>query len=279
MVLNAVRRSLDGSVIHEVAAFVAGDRDKYERELLLSRKRLEEMHAVANDRALLAEEMIGIVSHDLRNPLSSISLGTALLARAELSDSQQRTLQRIARSTERANRLIADLLDFTQARIGKRLSVSPEAIDVHQAIAHAVEELAHVYPGRALQHVREGAGSSEADANRLAQLVGNLVSNAMVYGKPDRPVTVTTIEATSFSIAVHNEGSPIPDEVQSRIFQPLTRGTTANSSARSIGLGLFIVREIAKAHGGTTAVTSTADAGTTFTAHFPRTQRAAGSES
>jgi sigma-B regulation protein RsbU (phosphoserine phosphatase) len=278
MVLNAVRRTLEGAVAHDIAAFVARDRDRYERELLLSRKRLEEMvaeattlQAVANDRALLAEEMIGIVSHDLRNPLSSISLGSALLARGELSEGQQRTLQRVVRSTERANRLIADLLDFTQARIGRALSVSLETIDVHEAVAHAVDELAHVYPGRALRHLREGQGASPADANRLAQLVGNLVSNAMVYGKPDAAVTVTSrIDATSFSIAVHNDGAPIPQEIQTRIFQPMTRGTTASSAARSVGLGLFIVREIAKAHGGTAAVASSADAGTTFTAVFPR---------
>lgn len=278
MVLNAVRHASDGSVVHDVAAFVARDRDKYERELVLSRKRIEEsvaeahrLQGVANDRALLAEEMIAIVSHDLRNPLSSITLGCALLARGELPDNQQRTLQRIVRSTERANRLIADLLDFTQARIGKTLSVSLERTDVHEAVAHAVDELAHVYPGRMLRHVRKGEGLSSADANRLAQLVGNLVSNAMVYGKPDAAVTVTSsIDSASFSIGVHNEGTPIPQDLRTRIFQPMTRGTNAGSATRSIGLGLFIVREIAKAHGGTASVASSAETGTTFTASFPR---------
>src|SRR5687768_6179829 len=108
MVLNAVRRAHDGTFVHDIAAFIARDRDKYERELLLSRKRLEELVAeatrlenMANDRALLAEQTIGIVSHDLRNPLSSIALGTALLARG-LPEGQQRTLNRIARATERA---------------------------------------------------------------------------------------------------------------------------------------------------------------------------------
>jgi sigma-B regulation protein RsbU (phosphoserine phosphatase) len=271
MVLNAVRRTHESETVHDIAAFIARDRDRYERELLLSRKRLEELNALAIDRALLAEEMIGIVSHDLRNPLSSISLGSALLARGELSESQQRTLQRVVRSTERANRLIADLLDFTQARIGRALSVTLEPIDVHEAVAHAVDELAQVYPGRVLRHVCEGQGGSPADANRLAQLVGNLVSNAMVYGKPDAAVTVTSrVDATAFSIAVHNEGAPIPQEIQTRIFQPMTRGTTTSSATRSVGLGLFIVREIAKAHGGTTTVASSAEAGTTFTAVFPR---------
>ena len=278
LVLNAVVVTMEGKVVHEVAAFVARDRDRYERELLLSRKKLEEtaaeatrLEAIANDRALLAEEMIGIVSHDLRNPLSGITLARALLESTPLDDSQQRTVARIGRATERANRLIADLLDFTQARIGKGLSVALQAIDVHEAVGHAVEELAHVYPGRALQHVRSGEGESMADANRLVQLIGNLVSNAMVYGRPDAPVTVTSsIDQGAFSIAVHNEGPPIPPEVQARIFQPMTRGSSAGSASRSIGLGLFIVREIAKAHRGTASVASTAEGGTTFTTIFPR---------
>jgi sigma-B regulation protein RsbU (phosphoserine phosphatase) len=278
LVLNAVVRKRGDEVVHEVAAFIARDRDRYERELLLSRRKLEQaaieatrLEALAKDRALLAEEMIGIVSHDLRNPLSSIALGSALLASSALNEGQLRTLARIGRATERANRLIADLLDFTQARIGKGLSVALEPIDVHVAVGHAVDELAHVYPGRALRHVQRGRGESMADANRLAQLIGNLVSNAMVYGKPDAPITVTSsTDDTAFSVAVHNEGPAIPEDVQARMFQPMTRGTNASSASRSIGLGLFIVHEIAKAHRGTAKVSSTAEAGTTFSAVFPR---------
>lgn len=278
MVLNAVRRVSDGRVIHDVAVFVARDRDKYEKELVLSRKRLEELvaeatrlEAIAKDRAVLAEQMIGIVSHDLRNPLSSIVMGVALLAQAELPDSQRRTLSRISRSVERAHLLIADLLDFTAARLGSGLSIALEPLDLHDAVSHAVDELALVHSGRSLKHVRTGEGACVADANRLAQLVGNLVSNAMTYGKPEAPVTVTSsVDESACSITVHNDGTPIPEEVQARIFQPMTRGTSANGGARSIGLGLFIVREIARAHRGTASLTSTADAGTTFTASFPR---------
>jgi sigma-B regulation protein RsbU (phosphoserine phosphatase) len=278
MVLNAIRNEQDGTFVYDIAAFVARDRDIYERELIQSRKRLEELvaeatrlHAEAKDRALFAEQMIGIVSHDLRNPLTSISIGAALLARGELSESQQRTLTRISRSTDRASRLIADLLDFTQARVGKGLSVTREPIDLHEAIAQAVDELASVYSTRTLDHVRVGEGTCSADGNRLAQLVGNLVANAMAYGDPDSPVTVTSlIDDTSFSVAVHNHGAPIPQELQATLFQPMTRGSHATNKGRSVGLGLFIVREIARAHGGSASVTSTAEAGTTFRATFNR---------
>lgn len=278
MVLNAVRNERAGEVTHELAAYVARDRDKYERELVLSRKRLETLvteakrhQEEAKDRALVAEQMMGIVSHDLRNPLSAITMATALLIRGDLSESQQRTASRISRATDRATRLIADLLDFTQARLGSGLSIAKSEIRLHESISEAVDELAHAHPGRTLQHLRFGEGECMADADRLAQLVGNLVSNAVAHGDPVHPITVTSsIGEGTFSVAVHNQGTPIPREAQGRLFEAMTRGKDAPTVGRSVGLGLFIVREIAKAHGGHAEVESSAEQGTTFRAIFPR---------
>ena len=278
VVLNAIRRQHGGVVIHDIAAFVARDRDKYERELLQSRKRLEVLVAEATrlqnearDHALAAEQMIGIVSHDLRNPISGIQMGAALLGKGELSVSQQRVLARMHRATERARTLIADLLDFTQARLGGGITISRQVIQLHDVVAETVSDLALTYPGRSLTHARSGAGPCVGDANRLAQLLGNLISNAMTYGKPESPVTVhSSIEEREFSVAVHNDGVPIPIEIQAHIFQPMSRGENVRSASRSVGLGLFIVSEIAKAHGGGTIVKSSAELGTTFRATFPR---------
>jgi phosphoserine phosphatase RsbU/P len=277
VVFNAVRRMHGGVTVHEIAAFVARDRDAYERELLQSRRRLEELvteltrlKSEAQDRAAAAEQMIGIVSHDLRNPLSSIRLATILLNSTHPSDEQKRTLDRLARATDRADHLISDLLDFTQARLGKGLSVVLAAIDLHEVIGRAVDELSLVYSRRALCHSRSGTGACRGDGNRLAQLVGNLISNAMTYGDPNAPVTVTSsVAASSFTVAVHNAGTSIPPEVQARIFQPMTRGTDVNAG-RSVGLGLFIVQEIARAHGGSVTVASNPEDGTTFAATMQR---------
>ena len=277
MVLNALQRTVQGVVVHDLSAFVARDRDKYERELLLSRKRLEQLVAEANrlemeakDHALAAEMMIGIVSHDLRNPMASIHMATALLARS-MAPAQQRTLDRITRSTTRANALIADLLDFTQARLGKGLSVTRERLDLHATVAAAVDDMSTAYPNRSFVHERVGEGTCSGDANRLSQLIGNLASNAVTYGTPDAPVTVrSTIREDSFVLEVHNGGAPIPVELQPEIFRPMSRGAHASTATRSVGLGLFIVSEIAKAHGGTAHVTSTATSGTTFTVVCPR---------
>src|SRR5690606_12376991 len=126
----------------EVAVFVATDRRKYERELMLARRRAEELperdrevqealartvaerqrveeelRREAQERAVLVEQLVGIVSHDLRNPLNAIVLGAGLLAAAQLGP-HARTVERITSAAGRANRLIADLLDFTQARLG-----------------------------------------------------------------------------------------------------------------------------------------------------------------
>ncbi len=277
LVINAVRVERAGKVVHELAAFVARDRDRYEQELVRSRRRLEELvaekaelHAIAQDRALAAEQMIGIVSHDLRNPLGAIQMGAALLSGHPLAPAQKRVVDRIRRATDRASQLIMDLLDFTQARLGRGLSATIAPIALHDLVGDVLDELRLAHPQRALVHVRRGDGPCTGDASRLAQLLGNLVSNAVAYGEPGAPITVTSsVGGASCSIAVHNAGRAIPSELQATLFEPMTRGQDSDRAARSIGLGLFIVREIARAHGGTVQATSTAEAGTTFEMSWP----------
>ena len=281
MVLNARRHEMPHGVRTELALFVARDRDIYERELVQSRKRLEELVAqatahqeAAKDRALFAEQMVGIVSHDLRNPLSTIQMGTHVLTRGETRPHQLSILGRILRASERSHRLIADLLDFTQARLGKGISVSPKPFALHATVEDVVDELRQGFEGRALLHDKQGDGDCVADADRVAQVVGNLVANAMAYGRPETAVTVRSrVAPDRFEVSVHNAGEPIPADTQARLFQPLVRGTEGGA-VRSVGLGLFIVSEIAKAHGGEVTVHSTKDEGTTFLATFPRTASA-----
>jgi sigma-B regulation protein RsbU (phosphoserine phosphatase) len=278
MVLNAVRTTSPAGVLHDIAAFVARDRDKYERELIQSRKKLEDMvaqtkrlHEEAKDRATFAEQMVGIVSHDLRNPLSAIQMATALLTRESLSRVQSQAAERIGRSTRRATRMISDLLDFTAARIGTGLKVRVVPFDLHATVTEAVEELMLAFSGRALRHSHIGTGECCGDADRLSQLIGNLVANAMAYGDKEGTVTVqSSIQPTSYSVSVHNDGPAIPDSVQSKLFEPMVRGVTEGESRRSVGLGLFIVRQIAEAHRGIVSVASTDITGTTFEATIPR---------
>jgi sigma-B regulation protein RsbU (phosphoserine phosphatase) len=207
----------------------------------------------------------------MRNPLSVVSLSTHVLARGALDVEQAQAVVRIRTATARADRLIADLLDFTQARLGGGIAVRKRAIQLHALVHDCVHEVAPAYPDRPLTHHRSGAGECAGDPDRLAQLLGNLIGNAMTYGDPGQPVTVTSaIEPESFSVAVHNRGEPISEAVLATLFAPMVRGPGVKTVGRSIGLGLYIVHEIASAHGGTVGVASTADEGTTFVARFPR---------
>ncbi|WP_122413587.1 PAS domain-containing sensor histidine kinase [Pseudomonas viridiflava] len=292
MMLNAVRREYPAGVLHELAVFLAEERNKYERELLAARKMAEELlqhqmsvqseltsarnrlrlaHAEAEIRAIFAEQMVGIVSHDLRNPLAAIKMAAGLLERSLLEPRQQRFLGQIHHSTDRAERMIVDLLDFTQARVGQGINLSMQSIDLHATVARGVEELRLTFTANALIHRMEGEGACVADPDRLLQLVGNLVSNAVTYGAPDSDIVITSaFEANAIKVSVHNRGEPIPMEKVDSLYEPAVRVVSDSDETRTVGLGLFIVREIVRAHLGDISVRSSVEEGTTFTATLPR---------
>ena len=291
MLMNAIRRAHGGRLFDELSMVIAEDRHAYERELLQARRRAEQLLQqerqaqlalaqaeqqlklaleAAEDRALFAEQLIGIVSHDLRTPLQAIRLGTQLLARTPLDEGQLKTVNNVLRASRRAQRLVEDLLDFTVARVGRGVSVTPQAVDLPQVLADTVEELRAAYPQQPLALRHDGRAMAMADAARVAQLVGNLVANATAYGAPARPITIASqVRDDGFSVSVHNEGAPIDAALLPRLFEPMVRGE-ARPTDRSVGLGLFIVREIARAHGGRVDVASAVGLGTTFTFHSSR---------
>lgn len=281
--VNMAEAPWQGRTLLHISFFIAEDRNKYEQELLLQRRRLEELaarhaqdqhdlttaRAQAEDRAQFAEQMVGVVSHDIRNPLSVIHMSTVLLERGNLDAQQLAALARVGRAVLRVRHLIGDLLDFTQARLGGGISVRASEVDLHQAVADSIAELAVAYPASPLRHERMGHDTCTADADRIIQAVGNLVSNAASHGEPGRPITVRT-ESTEggFRISVHNEGKPIPPDVLPRLFEPMVRGADAGS--QGVGLGLYIVAAIVRAHGGTVRAESTAEVGTSFILELPR---------
>lgn len=285
VIFNAIERSWGGRPVIHLAAFIAEDRHKYERELLLQRQRAEELaaenakgqqqladaNAEAEDRAIFAEKLVGMVSHDIRNPLSVIHMSTVLLERGGITEQQRNVVARISRAVDRVRALIGDLLDFTQAKLGRGLSVNMAEVDLHHVVADAVADLQVALAGREVRHVRgDGDGTCTADMDRIVQAVGNLVGNAATHGAPGGPITVTTQRAGSgFTIAVHNEGQPIPPEIVPSLFQPLVRGSPERAADGGIGLGLFIVQQIVERHGGSTTVDSTGQGGTTFSLHLP----------
>jgi len=276
MILNAHRRRRPEGEFDEIAAFAAEDRSRYERELMGARRKADalleaerETRSLMRDRALFAEQMVGIVSHDLRNPLSAILMGVQMLEHVE-GERRTRILGHVRHSADRARRLIEELLDFTQARVGKGLTVNLRSIDLHEVVDGALAELRLAYPGRTIEYMPEGDSACVADADRLAQLIGNLVSNAAAYGQVDTPVFVRSgVAGATAEIVVRNLGAPIPEAMLADMFEPMVRGETGSNTVRSVGLGLFIVREIARAHGGDMSVTSTLADGTSFGLRFP----------
>ena len=248
-----------------------------EQEWLLSA--LADQAAVALEKTRLdetaefRERLIGIVSHDLRNPIASILLGaTSLLRREGLDEKTTRTALRIQTSAERASRLIRDLLDYTQARLGGGIRVERGPMDLHAVVRQVVEELEIAHPERSIEVRHEGDARGEWDVDRLAQVVGNLLSNALHYSPEGTPVSVQTLGAAQeVTLIIHNEGPPIPLALQANIFQPMQRASSETSAAnRSVGLGLYIVKHLVMAHEGNIEVKSSEPEGTTFTVKLPR---------
>jgi sigma-B regulation protein RsbU (phosphoserine phosphatase) len=241
--------------------------------LQLAQAETTHLRELAEDRALFAEQMIGIVSHDLRNPLSAILMGASILDRDEavMPERRAKLVKAINSSARSAQKLIEDLLDFTVARVGRQLTVVRQRGDFHDLVGRTVDNLVLAFPGRPLRHIAVGSGESVADGDRVAQLLGNLVGNAMAYGDVEQHVTVTSeISASAVSLSVHNFGDPIPEETLATMFEPMVRGGTGDYSKRSVGLGLYIVRAIAAAHDGEVTVESLPAGGTTFTFRFSR---------
>jgi PAS domain S-box-containing protein len=237
---------------------------------ITERKRAEQE---TQRRAGFEQHLIGIVSHDLRNPINAISMAAMLMLRqGGLDKPHHRTLERILCSAERAARLLADLLDFTQARLQGALPVEPRPADLHELTRQVVEEVQLAHPERQLVLEQRGEGRGEWDPDRLAQIITNLVNNALAYGAEHCAVRVRTYGLPhEVRLSVHNMGEPIPPERMDQLFQPLKRGEgSAPRGKHSIGLGLFIVKHIVDAHGGHISVESTAEDGTTFTVSLPR---------
>ena len=242
-------------------------------ELVRARQRAELLSSQMADRADFEQQLIGIVSHDLRNPLSAILLGSSLLMRREGLDARTtQSLVRIQASAERATRMVNDLLDFTQARLGGGLRMERRPADLHQVTRGVVEEVEITWPTRTLEVRHEGDGQGEWDSDRMAQAVQNLVTNALKYSPEDSPVSITTRgQDAEVILSVTNQGPPIPSDKRMGLFEPMQRATEElDKAGRSVGLGLYIVKNIVEAHGGQVDVVSTLEEGTRFTVHLPR---------
>lgn len=217
--------------------------------------------------------LIGIVSHDLRSPLHIISLGANILgARDDLDAGATKTILRIQSAVARSVRLIRDLLDFTDARVGGGLRMKPTTLNMVNLVHDVVDEVRIVHPSCEFVVKRTCVGDGTWDGDRIAQALINLITNAAHYGDCTRPITIEVADHhDDIVISVHNYGEPIDAAAQLKLFEPLQRGRAErDNERRSVGLGLYIVSEIAREHQGRVEVSSSLEAGTTFTIVLPR---------
>jgi signal transduction histidine kinase len=218
------------------------------------------------------QQLIGVVSHDLRNPLGAVLMSASLLEKYVTEPHGQKVLKRIVSSAQRATRLVRDLLDFTQARLGGGISVTPAPMDLHDVVKQVVDEERLGSPERKIEILHQGSANGSWDEDRIAQVLSNLLSNALRYSPADTVVSVRTRgEEDRVVLEVHNEGTPIPHAQLRELFEPMKRGgDPGENQSRSIGLGLYIVRNLLSAHRATVSVQSEANTGTTFTVMLPR---------
>jgi signal transduction histidine kinase len=245
------------------------------REALFERRRVEEQLRAQNDELArtvrFSETFVGILGHDLRNPLSAVTTAASLLVRRADSERMARPAARILSSGQRMGRMIDQLLDFTRIRLGQGVPITRARVDVAEICRVVVEER-----GEEARRVRlDVAGDAVGfwDGDRLSQLLANLVGNGLAHGDREGSVLVHVdgTDAATVRLAVRNAGV-IPAAILPGLFEP-SKPTSANikrEGSSGLGLGLYISREIAVAHGGAIDLSSSPDEGTCFVVTLPR---------
>ncbi len=218
------------------------------------------------------DEFLAVLGHDLRNPLAAISMSATALSEGK-DAGEAHVAHRILHASGRIARLVNDLLDLTRTRLGEGITVTRQTRELGALCVEAIDELKDAHPGRQIVLECSGDLHGHWDGDRLTQVISNLVSNALEHGDATQPVTIRAASGGGrATLTVHNHGRVIPPKSLKTIFDPMVRASTGEELAGPtdhLGLGLFIVRELVTAHGGTVSVTST-DAGTTFAMTLPQ---------
>jgi sigma-B regulation protein RsbU (phosphoserine phosphatase) len=249
--------------------FKAVDRRTFERSLIEARVKAETETKVHRDAALLREQFIAVLGHDIRNPLAALAAGIGMLERKEqLSERGFLILREMTGSIDRAAALVDDLHDLARGSLGGGFPISRDVdAPLTPVLEQVVAELRSIAPEREIAVHIDIEEPVFCDRSRMAQLASNLLANAITHGAHDQPIRFEArTKGGVFSLFVCNGGAAIPDDIRERLFQPFFRGAT-RASRNGLGLGLYIASEIAKAHGAKLEVSSTAEE-TCFTLEF-----------
>ncbi|WP_293904855.1 GAF domain-containing sensor histidine kinase [Phenylobacterium sp.] len=239
---------------------------------LAARERLaQSQEALLNQReaAELREQFIAVMGHDLRNPLASVDAAARLLQKTPLNARAQMLVHTMQRSVQRMAGLIDNVLDLARGRLGGGFEIERRrTLDLRPALQQVIDELQLAHPQRRIEASLQIDAPIDCDGRRIAQLVSNLLANAMTHGSQDAPIRLQARTTDgAFELAVANSGDPIPEAAMQRLFQPFARAAL-RPHQQGLGLGLYICAEIARAHHGTLEVASDAEE-TRFTFRMP----------
>lgn len=235
-------------------------------QLISEQLETERIHAAAQtdllserETAELREQFIAVLGHDLRTPLSAVHSGVELLGLRSRDPASVPILQRMRRSVGRMSALVDDLVDFTRGRMGGGIALNlrhERALDVQ--FGQVIAELREVHPEAEIVALIQSGIDLRCDPVRLCQMLSNLVKNAIVHGMPNTPINVlVTFTDKKFFMSVTNDGDALPPHVVQQLFKPFWR-SPSSTPHEGLGLGLYIVAEIARSHAGTMEVTSLA---------------------
>lgn len=261
MLINAVaKRSPDGRhLFTRLTLFNATERRSYERELKALHAQLEASLLDERAASALREQFIAVLGHDLRNPLSGIGGGVELMMRQGLPDERRALIgAMVLASVTRMAGLIDDVMDFARGRLGSGLTLDRNADEpLEPVLRQVVAELHTAMPDRNVNVTIELGEPVDCDRRRIAQMISNLLGNALTHGDPSEPVRLEAATLDGWlHISLANSGTPIPSALMDTIFEPFARGKH-RPSQEGLGLGLYISHQIAVAHGGTLEVVST----------------------
>lgn len=232
-------------------------------------------HAVETTR----KTVLGVLGHDLRTPLSAVTLGTDLLKQTEeLGSRGKKIIAQISSSAQNANQMVNDLLDLARCNLGTGIPLRPENTDLTQVCEAVIDEISIAHPKARVVFTEKGLVRGLYDASRMAQVFSNLVGNAVRHGSAQHPINVSlTMDGSSVRFCVQNYGEPIPSNALPSLFDPegrYSRYSEGKPGASSgLGLGLFIADQIVQGHGGTIEVESTLEQGTVFRVNLPLSQK------
>ncbi len=263
--IRAKDHALDGYDLHDMIRF----------NEMIDQLLAESVAQFSLDIDRAREIFLSVLGDDLRRPLAATRKDTqSSLESGDLAEPHRSVVARANASSLRMTRMVDDLLDFTQGRLGAGIPIEREAVDLERVIKAAVAEMCTAQPGCSLQFTPSGDLTGQWDAARVTQVVTNLIGNAVLHGASSTLITITAQgEPTEVVLRMHNYGPPIPEADLPVLFSPYRRFHAYDAALResgNLGLGLYIAERIIAAHGGSIDVRSSVAAGTLFTVRLPR---------